>query len=74
MKYTITPNEKPPLGLMGGSVHDYERSIDPFSRECMPEEFQDQFPDVPASTGWLALDYWDNPIGFARDGNVIEIS
>lgn len=47
--YTITPKEKPPLGLMGGSVHDYERGKDPFARECMPPEFQDRFPDKPAA-------------------------
>ena len=71
MKYVVTPEEKPPLGLLGGSVHDYERGKDPFSRECMPVEFQDQFLDVPASTGWLALDWCGNVIAFAQDGNVI---
>lgn len=74
MKYTITPKEKPPLGLMGGSVHDWERSIDPFSRECMPDEFKHLFPKKKASTGWLALDWCGNAIGFAQDGNVIELS
>jgi len=73
MKHTITPKEKPPLGLLGGSVHDYERGKDPFSREFMPEEFQDRFPKKPATNGWLALDYWGNIIGFAQDGNVIEL-
>ena len=74
MKYTITPKEKPPLGLMGGSVHDYERGKDPFARECMPQEFQDRFPNKPAATGWLALDWCGNVIGFAQDGHVINMS
>lgn len=74
MKYVITPKEKPPLGLMGGSVHDYERGKDPFARECMPEEFQHMFPDKPAATGWLALDWCGNIIGFAQDGNVIKLA
>jgi hypothetical protein len=73
VKYVITSKEKPPLGLLGGSVHDYERGKDPFARECMPEEFQALFPDQPASTGWLALDWCGNVIGFARDGNTIEV-
>jgi hypothetical protein len=72
--HTISPNEKPPLGLLGGSVHDYERGIDPFSRECMPSEFQHHFPDKPASTGWLALDWCGNIIGFAQDGHVIRLA
>lgn len=74
MKYTITPKEKPPLSLMGGSIHDYERSIDPFSRECMPEEFQEYFPKGAAAKGWLALDWCGNVIGFAQDGNVLELT
>lgn len=72
--YTITPKEKPPLGLMGGSVHDYERGKDPFARECMPPEFQDRFPDKPAATGWLALDWCGNVIAFAQDGHRIILS
>jgi len=72
-KHIIGPNEKPPLGLMGGSVHDYERGKDPFSRECMPSEFQHHFPDKPVASGWLALDYWGNIIGFAQDGDIINL-
>lgn len=72
--YTITPKEKPPLGLMGGSVHDYERGKDPFARECMPPEFQDRFPDKPAARGWLALDWCGNVIAFAQDGHRLILS
>lgn len=72
--YIITPKEKPPLGLMGGSVHDYERGKDPFARECMPPEFQDRFPDKPAATGWLALDWCGNVIAFAQDGHRLILS
>lgn len=70
----VTSDTKPPLGLMGGSIHDWERGKDPFSRECMPDEFQDYFPNVPAARGWLALDYWGNAIGFVADGATIKDS
>ena len=56
---------------MGGSVHDWERGTDPFSRECMPTHLQDRFSDKPAATGWLALDWCGNAIGFVCDGFVI---
>lgn len=70
MSIIITADTKPPLGGMGGSIHDWERSKDPFARECMPDEFQSYFPKKRASTGWLALDYWGNAIGFVEDGAV----
>lgn len=68
-RYVANPNEKPPTGIMGGSVADWERGIDPFSRECFPDEFQNFFEDRPAEKGWLALDWCGNIIGFIADGN-----
>lgn len=59
---------KPPVGGMGGSVHDWERGTDPFARSSMPEEFQPLFEDKPAATGWYALDWCGNQIGFVADG------
>jgi len=73
MIHVISPKEKPPLGLMGGSVHDYERGKDPFAREFMPDHLQDRFENKPATTGWLALDWCGNVIGFAQDGDTITI-
>lgn len=54
-QYLVTSLEKPPVGLMGGSVFDYERGKDPFARECMPDEFRHLFPDIPAAPGWSGV-------------------
>ena len=71
MNYIVTKKEKPPLGLMGGSAHDYERGENPFSQECMPREFWNYFSDKTETTGWLVLDWCGNIIGFAPDGTEI---
>lgn len=68
---TVSPTVPPPLGGMGGSIHGWERGRDPFARECMPEQFQDRFPDEPARAGWLALDWCGNVISWCADGTVI---
>lgn len=65
MASELTP--KPPVGGMGGSIWDWERGVDPFSRQCMPDEFTHLFEDKPARNGWLALDHWGNVIGFMAD-------
>jgi len=49
----ISETQKPPVGGMGGSIHDWERGTDPFN---------------DAVIGWLALDFWGNVIGFCADG------
>jgi hypothetical protein len=59
---------KPPLGLMGGSVHDWERSKDPFHADAMPDEFKSHFPNGKRREGWMALDAYGNAIGFIPDG------
>lgn len=68
----VSDKVMPPTGIMGGSVHGWERGKDPFSRECMPKEFQDQFPKTPAVKGWLALDWCGNVIGFCPDGTAFD--
>lgn len=76
MKHVISASQKPPISFPGGSpsICGYERGKDPFARGCMPEEFQHLFPDKPAAEGWLALDWCGNVIGFARDGDTIEVA
>ena len=49
----ISETQKPPVGGMGGSIHSWERETDPFGNNV---------------TGWMALDFWGNQIGFVADG------
>lgn len=71
---TISPTQPPPVGLMGGSVHRWERSLDPFRPAAMPAEFRHRVPKPKVETGWMAEDYWGNPIGFATDGSTLEVA
>lgn len=66
-----SPNEKPPLGLMGGSVHDWERAKDPFHADAAPDEFKSQFKQGERLSGWMALDWCGNAIGFVPDGTEV---
>lgn len=71
IKIIISEHIKPPLGGMGGSIHDWQRSGDPFHSSCFPDEFKDAIDLVnPGSQklGWMALDYCGNEIGFIADG------
>ena len=70
-KIEVSKHQKPPIGGMGGSIHNWERGKHPFSRECMPNEFKQMFVKTPASEGWLALDWCGNVIGFLSDGTKI---
>jgi len=60
---------KPPVGGMGGSIHDWERGVNPFHISAFPDEFKRFAPDKsPKPTrGWLALDWCGNVIGFMAD-------
>lgn len=66
-----SPNEKPPVGGMGGSVHDWERCKDPFHRDAAPDEFKEKFTQGIRAEGWMALDAYGNAIGFVPDGTKI---
>lgn len=70
--YIVRADEKPPVGGMGGSIHDWQRGTNPFARSAMPPEFQSRFPDVPAAEGWLALDWCGNVITFVADGATLK--
>lgn len=60
--------EKPPIGGMGGSVADWERSLDPWHQDAFPDEFKDKAPNKgKRKEGWMALDWCGNPIGFLPD-------
>ena len=69
----VDAEHAPPIGGMGGSVHGFERGLDPWHRDAFPLEFQAQ--DVgktgARAQGWNALDAWGNVIGFVEDGTEI---
>lgn len=68
--YTIGPHRHPPVGIMGGSVHKYERSTSPWHKDKFPDAFKASAPEQgeTPSSGWMALDWCGNPIGFFHDG------
>ena len=72
MSKAIGPDEKPPVGGMGGSIHDWKRGIDPFHPSQLPEDIQELMPkaDGPPAAGWMALDAVGNEIGFLPDGTL----
>ena len=65
----VGPDWKPPIGGMGGSVHDWERGSSPWHRSAFPSDLADQAPEQGSlSAGWYALDWCGNQIGFVADG------
>lgn len=65
----VGPDWKPPVGGMGGAIHDWERGLDPWHGDAFPWEFKDSIPNTgERKGGWFALDYWKNEIGFLADG------
>lgn len=67
-KIIINVAIKPPLGGMGGSIHDWEKSLDPFHKDAFPNEFKQVGTDGERANGWMALDWCGNAIGFVSDG------
>jgi hypothetical protein len=58
-----------PIGGMGGSIHAWERGVDPWHVDAFPQEFQHRVGTRgPRQQGWYALDAWHNVIGFVADG------
>ncbi len=63
---------KPPLGGLGGSIHDWERSLDPWHADAFPVEFRGSAPvKGERRKGWMALDAWGNPLMFLADGELV---
>ena len=72
LQIVITAEKKPPLGGMGGSIHNWARGTDPFHKSKFPAEFQSQAPnqaDKP-TPGWEAVDACGNLIDFLADGYI----
>lgn len=66
----------PPLGGMGGSIHSWERGLDPWHKEAFQKEFRDQVPRTEQyqgerRVGWYGLDWCGNVITFVADGTQI---
>lgn len=68
--YTITVTEKPPLVSY---AHDWERGLDPWHEDAFPPEFGHAGTRGPRKTGWYALDWCGNVVGFVADGDTVEI-
>jgi hypothetical protein len=67
------PDQKPPVGGMGGSIHDWERGPSPWHRDAFPEELKDWAPEQGNRVhGWFALDAHGNSIGFVPDGTELK--
>lgn len=80
----IDEKTAPPVGGMGGSIHSWERSLDPFHRDAfagtgLTDEQLDnaitiggKVNDGERKHGWLGLDWCGNPIAFVPDGTEME--
>ena len=65
----VNRHTKPPVGGMGGSIHDWERAKDPWHTDAFPTEFKHAAPHKgKRKKGWMALDGFGNPILFLADG------
>lgn len=68
-EYVVGPGSPPPIGGMGGSIHAWERSKDPWHCDAFPDEFKSQAPNQGVrAEGWSGLDYWGNEIAWVADG------
>jgi hypothetical protein len=74
----VDKDTKPPVGGMGGSIHDWERSSDPWHKDAfkgvpVDEKQIDAFANRgERKEGWMALDWCGNPLGFVPDGEEFE--
>lgn len=70
---TITENQPPPVGGMGGSIHSWERSVDPWHQDAFPEGFKHAGSEGQRKSGWSGLDASGNEIAFVADGDVVQM-
>lgn len=69
----IDEHHAPPLGGMGGSIHDWERGLDPWHKDAFPVELQKQAPHQgERRSGWYGLDWCGNVIAFIADGTQVQ--
>jgi len=78
----VDENTRLPVGGMGGTLHAWERSLDPFhvdafagtglTEEQLDNAIGGKVSKEERKSGWLGLDYWGNPICFVADGTEVE--
>lgn len=69
----VSADMPPPLECMAQCVHGFERSKDPWHADAFPEEFKHAAPRKgERKSGWMALDWCGNCIGFIADGTVFK--
>lgn len=69
----IDHNTPPPSDRVSSVVHSFERGLDPWHKDAFPEEFKESAPNQgERQSGWLAIDWCGNVIGFFRDGTVFK--
>ena len=73
ISYLVSAENPPSYGL-GHEVY-WERSVDPFSRAAIQAAFQAEglnmgtkVFDEPQRSGWMAIEWAENPVGFVPDG------
>lgn len=75
----VSETQKPPVGGMGGSIHDWERSLDPWHKDAfkgvsVDGKQIDAFANKgDRQNGWMALDWCGNPLGFVADGAEFDV-
>lgn len=69
----IDEHHAPPLAGMGGSIHGWERGLDPWHKDAFPNELKDYAPHQgeQRKSGWHGLDLCGNVITFVADGTQI---
>lgn len=72
----VSETEKP--RLWPTVVQEWERSLDPWHPDAfkgikgVEETFRRNYEGGPRKSGWMAIDWCGNPIGFIPDGTPIE--
>ena len=66
----VDADTPPPLECMAKCVHGFERSKSPWHADAFPDEFKRSAPEQgERKSGWMALDWCGNLIGFIADGS-----
>jgi hypothetical protein len=68
----ISETQQPPVGGMGGSIHSWERSVDPWHADAFPSHLRYAGTTGERKAGWDGLDWCGNTVCFVPDGTEIE--
>lgn len=52
----------------------YERGLDPWHADAMPDEFKGNFPSGERKAGWFGVDWCGNTVIWVPDGTEMEVS